>query len=141
MRFDRAAVHRELGAQVEKVMRAGIRPTHLDGHQHVHLLPRVWPVVVELAREHGIAWVRMPSFAPLAEGRAGLIGLGLRLGLNVLRRGRRSALGALRSADMTPALGQSGRLTVERILRGLATVPAGAIAELVAHPGVTTPEL
>lgn len=141
MRFSREAVRRELEAQVEKVGRAGIRPTHLDGHQHVHLLPRIWPVVVDLARMHGIGWVRVPFFAPVSDGRPGVVGLALRLGLNVLRHGRRRALGSLRSAEATPALGRSGRLTVEGILRGLASVRAGAIAELVAHPGVTTPAL
>jgi predicted glycoside hydrolase/deacetylase ChbG (UPF0249 family) len=141
LRLDREAVTRELEAQIEKVERAGIRPTHLDGHQHVHLLPGVWPAVVGLARKHGIQWVRVPAFAPLAAGPPGPGGFALRLGLNVLRRLRWSALGALRSADATPALGMSGHLTADRILEGLAAVPDGAVAELVAHPGVTTPAL
>src|SRR5262245_60514883 len=34
-------VERELLAQVRKVIRAGISPTHLDGHKHVHVLPGV----------------------------------------------------------------------------------------------------
>jgi hypothetical protein len=65
----------------------------------------------------------------------------LRCGLNVLQRVRRRALGPLRAADATPALGLSGHLTVAAIVTGLATVPAGALAELVAHPGFTTPAL
>ncbi|MSR20776.1 MAG: ChbG/HpnK family deacetylase [Gemmatimonadetes bacterium] len=141
LRLDRGAVARELGAQVERVVDAGIRPTHLDGHQHVHLLPGVWPVVVELARKHGIRWVRVPAFVPVTAGHPGAAGLALRSGLNVLQRVRRGALGALRCADATPALGMSGHLTVDRILEGLAAVPDGAVAELVAHPGVTTPAL
>lgn len=141
MRVRPDAVHRELGAQIERVERAGLRPTHLDGHQHVHLLPGVWPVVVELARAHGIPWVRVPAFAPLAAGRSGARTLALRAGLNALARVRRPSLGPLRSADVTPALGVSGHLTVERIVRGLARVPRGAVAELVVHPGVTTPAL
>ena len=135
------ALRRELGAQIESVERAGLRPTHLDGHQHVHLLPRVWPVVVELARAHGIAWVRVPAFAPLAAGWAGAGLLTFRVGLNSLARMRRPRLAPLRSADVTPALAESGHLTAERIVRGLARVPRGAVAELVVHPGETTPAL
>src|SRR5258705_10244908 len=30
----------ELRAQVMKVIHAGIRPTHFDGHKHVHVLDR-----------------------------------------------------------------------------------------------------
>ena len=141
LRLDRGAVLRELEAQIEKVERAGLRPTHLDGHQHVHLLPGIWPVTVELARRHGIRWVRIPAFVPLATQGAGIAQLGLRLGLNVLQRGRRARLDGLRSADSTPALGESGHLTVQRIRRAVENVPAGAVAELVTHPGVSTPAL
>jgi predicted glycoside hydrolase/deacetylase ChbG (UPF0249 family) len=140
LRLDRGAVLRELEAQVEKVKRAGIRPSHVDGHQHVHLLPGIWPVVVDLARRHGIRWVRVPSFRPFATN-AGPLQLSLRIGLNVLQKGRRAQLGTLRGTDVTPALAESGHLTVERIARALDRVPAGAVAELVAHPGVTTPAL
>lgn len=141
LRLRRDAVRSELGAQIERVRRAGLRPTHLDGHQHVHLLPAVWPVVTALAREHGIGWVRVPGFTPLASGRPSPAVLALRAGLNVLRRARRGALGELRSADVTPALGESGHLTSERIVRAVAPVSPGAVAELVAHPGVTTSAL
>jgi predicted glycoside hydrolase/deacetylase ChbG (UPF0249 family) len=141
LRLDPRAVRRELEAQVERVERAGIRPSHLDGHQHVHLLPGIWPVVVAIARERRIGWVRVPSFRPVVTNGAGLRQVSLRLGLNVLQKGRRARLGALRSADVTPALGESGHLTVERIGRALEGVPAGGVAELVTHPGVTTPDL
>jgi predicted glycoside hydrolase/deacetylase ChbG (UPF0249 family) len=136
-RLDRGAVLRELEAQIDRVERNGIRPSHLDGHQHVHLLPGIWPVVVELARRHGIRWVRVPAFRPLMNG-AGAIQVGLRWGLNVLQRRRRATLDGLRSADVTPALAESGRLDTDRILRALERVPAGAVAELVTHPGSTT---
>lgn len=139
--LSRDAVRRELAAQVELVVGAGLRPSHLDGHQHVHLLPVVWPAVVELARTHGIRWVRIPVFAPPWAGRPGGLVLALRLGVNVLRRLRRPTLGGLRSADVTPALGESGRLTPDTVARRLRRVPPGALAELVAHPGVSTPAL
>ena len=135
------AVRRELTAQIEKVRAAGIRPSHLDGHQHVHLLPRVWPVVVDLARAHGIGWVRVPAFEPLTGGGPEPVTLALRAGLNLQARIRRAALGPLRSADSTPALGESGHLTVQGIVRGLGALRSGAVAELVTHPGITTPEL
>jgi predicted glycoside hydrolase/deacetylase ChbG (UPF0249 family) len=140
-RVSRWSIRRELEAQIEKVHEAGLRPTHLDAHQHVHLLPLIWPVVVELARKYHIGWVRAPAFSPIGDGNPGLMLSGLRLGLNALRRVRRGSLGTLRAADATPTLGLSGHLTVERILRGLASVPQGAMAELVVHPGVTTPPL
>src|SRR5262245_58685857 len=43
-------VERELRGQVEKVIRTGISPTHLDGHKHVHVLPGIAAVVIRLAQ-------------------------------------------------------------------------------------------
>ena len=140
-RVSSAAVRRELDEQIRRVRDAGLRPTHLDSHQHVHVLPGIWPVVVQLAKEHGIDWVRVPAFAPLGDGQPGAFVVALRWGLNMLQRVRRGGLGRLRTSDVTPALGLSGHLTVERILSALAGVPNGALAELVTHPGVTTSAL
>jgi predicted glycoside hydrolase/deacetylase ChbG (UPF0249 family) len=54
-----AAIERELRAQLERVLATGLRVTHLNGHQHLHLLPRVFAVVARLAYEYGINYVRI----------------------------------------------------------------------------------
>src|SRR4029079_6807551 len=59
-----ADVRTELDAQIRRVRAHGVRPTHLDGHQHVHVLPGIARVVAELAREHGIRAVRVPTERP-----------------------------------------------------------------------------
>ena len=43
-----------------KIVRAGITPTHFDGHKHVHVLPRVSDIVIRLAQEFRIPCVRCP---------------------------------------------------------------------------------
>ena len=53
-------IHTELRAQIAKVRRAGISPTHLDGHKHVHVLPGISKVVIRLAGDFGIRSVRSP---------------------------------------------------------------------------------
>ena len=40
---------------------AGIQVDHLDGHQHVHILPAVVRAAAEAANAHGIPWVRIPE--------------------------------------------------------------------------------
>jgi chitin disaccharide deacetylase len=52
------AIERELRAQIEKVLATGLRVTHLNGHQHLHLLPRIFRVVKRLAQEYSIGYVR-----------------------------------------------------------------------------------
>src|SRR3954468_19839524 len=51
---DRAAIERELRAQIERVLAAGLRVTQLNGHQHVHMWPGVFAIVSRLADEYGI---------------------------------------------------------------------------------------
>lgn len=54
------SLFKELDQQVAKVVDHGIRPTHLDSHKHVHVLPRVLKVVIEIARKYSIRWIRQP---------------------------------------------------------------------------------
>lgn len=56
----RLDVYEELRAQVRKIIDAGIRPTHLDSHKHSHIFPAIFRVVVRLAQEFGIPYVRLP---------------------------------------------------------------------------------
>ena len=136
------AVRRELEAQLAKLLEVGIQPSHLDAHKHVHLLPTIWPAVVELALENDIRWIRVPRFDPIGAGTPTPTLMVMRSGLNVLQSVRRASLRPLRSPDSTPALGHSGHLSTDRILRGLKTEKAGGgVAELVAHPGVTSRSL
>lgn len=52
------AIERELRAQIEKVLATGLRVTHLNGHQHLHVLPRLFALVTRLAKEYAIGYVR-----------------------------------------------------------------------------------
>ena len=52
------AIEAELRAQLEKVLATGLRVMHLNGHQHLHVLPRIFSVVKKLAAEHSIGYVR-----------------------------------------------------------------------------------
>lgn len=53
-----AVVEAEWVGQVERVRAAGIHPSHLDSHQHVHWLPAYWPILRAVARRTGIRRVR-----------------------------------------------------------------------------------
>jgi predicted glycoside hydrolase/deacetylase ChbG (UPF0249 family) len=53
-------IERELTAQIERIRAAGITPTHLDAHKHVHAYPPVFAIVARLAARFGIPVVRVP---------------------------------------------------------------------------------
>ena len=58
-KFTPREVHREMEAQIARVLHAGIRPTHLDSHQHVHLMPGVFDITLDLAEAYKILY---PAF-------------------------------------------------------------------------------
>jgi len=60
-RLDPGEVAREWEAQIQQVTRSGIIPTHVDSHHHVHLLPGLFAVASQLAREFGVPWLRRPA--------------------------------------------------------------------------------
>ena len=53
-------IRRELDAQVRKVLSHGVPVSHLDGHQHIHMLPAIRRITIELAKEYAIPAVRLP---------------------------------------------------------------------------------
>lgn len=65
------AIEREFGAQVERVVRAGITPTHLDSHKHSHTHPVVMKALARVATEFGIPCVRNPFESVFAPARTG----------------------------------------------------------------------
>ncbi|MGH9409013.1 MAG: ChbG/HpnK family deacetylase [Vicinamibacterales bacterium] len=56
---DRDAVSQELRAQLGVMKRLGIKPSHLDSHNDVHLAPSIARLVVDVARAEGVPRVRI----------------------------------------------------------------------------------
>jgi len=117
----RIRLYDELAAQLRRILEAGIRPTHLDTHKHVHLLPPVLEVVARLAEKFHIPWIRRPLVFP-------------RRLQGILRRH------GCRTTDHFAGYGLTGRLRARQILELIAHLPAGT-TELMCHPGRCGPEL
>jgi len=54
-------IRRELTAQVQKVVDSGISITHLDSHQHLHIVPGILNITIEIAQAFGIKAIRIPA--------------------------------------------------------------------------------
>lgn len=54
------SLRRELAAQLEKVAARGIRITHVDSHKHLHVLPVILDVVLDVAAQFGVRFIRNP---------------------------------------------------------------------------------
>ncbi|MFP4474338.1 MAG: carbohydrate deacetylase [Desulfatibacillaceae bacterium] len=136
-RIDIPAVEREWRAQIEKVMEAGITPTHLDGHQWAHMLPGLFPLCVDLAREFGISRIRTHLRDRLAKG----AGLARYLEWRLLHRWcRRHVLPHLPgSMPAHPTIGflhAGGRLSVDYVADMLGRLAEHhPVVEVMLHPG------
>jgi hopanoid biosynthesis associated protein HpnK len=129
-------VRAELDAQIRKVRSAGVEVSHLDGHQHVHVLPGIAGIVAELAAAHGVRAVRFPTERVRAYM---LRNLG-----NVRRLVEQVVLGAvcalsplrtLRRSDSFVGFYYGGRLDEEALATVLGRLPARGTVELMCHPG------
>ena len=58
-KINRDEVQNELGAQLEKVIRAGLKPTHFDSHQHLHHFPGIISIALKLAKMANIPAMRV----------------------------------------------------------------------------------
>lgn len=129
-------VRAELGAQLRRVETAGIHPTHADSHQHMHVLPGVIDIVLDLCRAAGIPAMRAPR-APLFAGSFGGIGQLIgRTGLAILAH--RAAAKAQRRGIRVPdhfAGIVAGEAVDTATLTGIAASLRDGVTEVMLHPG------
>ena len=151
-RVNPGEIERECRAQIERVLAAGIAPTHIDSHKHVHALPFLGGMVMGLAREYGILAVRR-----VAESRAALGCLLRRYPARapvILRRllisralaiASEKAMGRHQDASVSSpshryGLTATGFLDEHVLGKIIAHVPDG-VSELMCHPGFVDDDL
>lgn len=133
----------EWRAQIERILDAGLRPDHLNSHQHVHMHPMLFGRALDLAAEYEIPLVRMPHTnfrlnARLDHGRLASKFIKASV-FNALRGACLLAHDTDRPgvylADHTYGLLQIGRTDAAYLLRLLPRLPEG-VSEIYIHPGL-----
>jgi predicted glycoside hydrolase/deacetylase ChbG (UPF0249 family)/2-polyprenyl-3-methyl-5-hydroxy-6-metoxy-1,4-benzoquinol methylase len=129
-RIDPADLAREFEAQVATVAELGVPLTHLDTHQHLHLLPDVAEIVLGLARRARIEAVRVPRSRGLRRG-------GLAVTCLAEALARRAAQLGIRFTEDAAGFDEAGALDAEGLSRALDTLAAGGgrTLDLATHPG------
>jgi predicted glycoside hydrolase/deacetylase ChbG (UPF0249 family) len=140
-----AEIEAEATAQIARLQRSEVHPTHVDTHKHTHMFPAVLRPLLRAARAAGIGAVRNP-FEPAWSVRA-TPGAPLirRLEVNLLRRLRAKFKRIVAQEGFVTTDGAIGVLatgtldeaTVTSLLRAM---PEGTW-ELVTHPGYSDAEL
>lgn len=137
-RIRRAEVTRELEAQVARVLAAGLRPTHLDSHQHVHMLPGILDSVLQVSRHFGVPWIRLPAErSPWRGLGAGVVRVAEALVLTAVSLPARRRLPARTDGIVGFLVG--GRLDRAGLRLILRQLPTHGLWELVCHPGLADP--
>ncbi len=141
----------ELAAQIKRVRSfCGDAPIHLDGHQHIHLVPIVLRAALARAGDNGITWMRLteeplPTGLPLRYWRAAIRHSGLLkwLVLQLLSRRARPAIrrcGLASNQSFAGVLftGQMAGAPILAAWKELSSVkqqPGATPPLLLAHPG------
>jgi len=127
-------VRAEMEAQVKWLVDQGIRPSHINGHNHVHIHPRIRRTVSQLAIKYDIPWKRTPHERNFEN-------------VGVARRVQQIALSffCLLTAFVTDhninipnqffGFAVSGQMKLEHLAKYLAKATSG-ITEIICHIGL-----
>ena len=122
----RIRIYDQLARQVQRILDAGIRPSHLDTHKHSHILPPVLDAVTRIAREFRIPWVRRP--------------IPLRVPFVQASLQRRLIRSGCRTTDHFAGYEMTGRYEARHLAALIRSLPDG-LTEFMCHPGFCGAEL
>lgn len=140
----KAELEAELRAQLERALSCGVNITHIDSHQHTHVLPGINSLVLKLSNEYNIIRVRIPKEGYLFTG-----GFQTSVGRLIGRSGlsfcadmaalRADSLG-LRHPQHFYGMLAGGHLNAQLIANILRQLPEG-VSEIMTHPGLDSAAL
>lgn len=129
-------VEREIAAQITLFQKTGLRLSHINSHQHLHMFPPVFEIVRRLTRGMDNVWIRNPA-GPWRKSSGVRTGrwvqqLGLHLTCLLARALHSSPLPQM--PDGMYGFEVSGCLTRRQLEQILRKIPDG-LYELICHPG------
>ncbi len=143
-----AEVRAECEAQIGRLEQLGVKVSHLDSHQHLHVLPGIVDICLDLMQAHGITRLRIPAEPYGFTGGWAQAGWPRRIARDGLtfwaERARHRAVkrGFVTTDSFYGMLmgGHTDEANLLRILAAIAQAP-GETFEIMQHPGDTTSEL
>ncbi len=138
----RVHIYDELRAQVQRILDAGIQPSHLDTHKHTHLLPPVLAAVARISAEFRIPWVRRPFDFPMQPGGTGWSKRAISGAFGMVRGRFERVLArhGCRSTDYFAGFQITGHVNSATVVELIRMLPEGS-TEFMCHPGHCTAEL
>jgi hopanoid biosynthesis associated protein HpnK len=141
-------IERELRAQIDKICRAGIDPSHVDTHKHTHAHPVVMNALGRVARDMAITRVRRPaedlaaSWHTQSTAKRSWSRLASAAAVRAVTPWFESLARkyGLRTPDHFLGLAMTGRLSAAALRQLIDTLPDGT-SEIMLHPGICDADL
>jgi len=135
----RNAIRAELAAQIQWLIDRGLKPTHLDSHEHIHAIPALFSIVYQLAGRFGIRAVRWP-FEPEELSRTpwpltSEDGRAKALKVRIMAKINRVQNKDFLKNDILFGLAHTGKIDVN-FFKAIALYNSAATAEIMTHPGI-----
>lgn len=128
-----ADVRTEWRAQIETCQAQNLR--FLNSHEHIHMLPLLFPLVLELAKDYGIQYVRLTQAEWLAPfGLSALVRNTLMQTMQLINQGHLKV-----KQPLFLGLNRSGKLDYDYLTTMLPKLKPGQSYELMCHPGHFNP--
>lgn len=125
-------VRHEWRTQIERCCVARLQPVFLNSHEHIHMLPALFPVASALAHDYGILHLRFPgSRIERNTSAASLPRAAVMQALGTMNR-RHFGAPPLRFLGMEA----SGKLVSSYLERVVPQLRSGEVYELMCHPGL-----
>ena len=126
----------EFEAQICKIKAAGVPISHIDTHQHLHMLPGICKVAMGIAEKHNIPAMRIPYEKPKLYmlKKPGMLPRFMQL---LFLNGFCSKALPIKLVTPDHFVGffHSGRLTSRNLKKILLGLPSNGACELICHPG------
>jgi len=135
-------IQREIKAQIGRLRAFKTPIIHLDGHQHIHVMPAVLPIAIDEVLEQKIFWIRIPdepnpsipnlmAAQPDSQNKMAMFGsLGAAARSFIM-------LSEIESCDHFRGLYLKGKLNITLLDELLRDLPMG-LTEWMVHPGRVT---
>lgn len=132
-------LEKEIRAQFEAFKATGLKLDHVNAHNHMHLHPTIFDLIIEIGKEYGVTAIRIPNEPPLESiidgGKEKLIRNMRYLFFKpfVSRMKKLCDQNNIKYNDMIYGLHDSGHMNIDTLVRIIPHVGDG-VTEVYSHP-------
>ena len=127
----RRQLAREIRAQFEAFKKTGLSLDHVNAHNHLHIHPTVFSMILRIGKDYGLRAIRIPFEPPPPQCKVSMAEHFVGMWISLMRR--RAARYEIRVNDRMYGLRDTGRMNLERLKPILESLPDG-VSEVVCHP-------